>query len=105
MLTNHVHSLTGTSVSQAWQKKACIAPVRDTGPLTRRIGTALIIISFLLVLLRFIARWRMQNASIGADDWVILVAWLGLVPSTALVQISGFRLSKIPLTILIRRSQ
>lgn len=84
------HVLTNTQESQAWQKKACQAPVRNNGPLTRRIGEALIIIATLVLIVRFTARWRIQNSSIGWDDWTILLAWIGLLPSTALVQIMTY---------------
>jgi hypothetical protein len=90
MGTRHGPLFTLTLVSQGWQKKACLAPVRDTGPRTRRIGTALIIIAFLLVVVRFFARWSIQDSSIGWDDWTILLAFIGLVPSTAIAQISEF---------------
>lgn len=82
--------LTIAQESQAWQKKACQAPVRNNGPLTRRIGEALIIIATLVLIVRFTARWRIQNSSIGWDDWTILLAWIGLLPSTALVQIMTY---------------
>jgi hypothetical protein len=86
---SHVQTLTDThTASQAWQKKACLAPVRDTGPRVRKIGTALIIIAFLLVVIRFFARWSIQDSSVGWDDWTILLAFIGLVPSTAIAQIS-----------------
>jgi multisubunit Na+/H+ antiporter MnhF subunit len=62
--------------------------VRNTGPRTRHIGTALIIIAFLLVAVRFFARWSIQDSSIGWDDWTILLAFICLVPSTAIAQIS-----------------
>lgn len=64
--------------------------MRNNGPLTRRIGEALIIIATLVVMVRFIARWQIQNSSIGWDDWLILLAWIGLLPSTALVQIMTY---------------
>jgi hypothetical protein len=43
----------------------------------------------LCVAFRFAARWFMQNSSVGWDDWTILLAYLLLIPSTALVQISS----------------
>jgi hypothetical protein len=38
-------------------------------------------------MIRFLARWFIQGTSIGWDDWVILVAWAGIVPSTVFVHI------------------
>lgn len=95
------HSLTLMLVSQGWQKKACSAPVRDTGPRTRRIGTALIVIAFVLVVVRFSARWSIRDSSIGWDDWTILLAFIGLVPSTAIAQVSESQLSSTLSTALI----
>lgn len=76
--------------SQTWQRKACQAPVRNEGPLTRRIGTALLVVGAVCIGIRFLARWQIQNSSIGWDDWTILVSYLLLIPSTAIVQISSF---------------
>jgi hypothetical protein len=50
-------------------------------------GIALLIIATLVVMLRFSARRFFQNTYIGWDDWLILLAWVGLLPSTALVQV------------------
>lgn len=77
-----------STASQTWQKKACQAPIRDDGPLTRRIGDALLIVGAICVAIRFVARWQIQNSSIGWDDWTILVSYLLLIPSTVIVQIS-----------------
>jgi hypothetical protein len=41
-------------------------------------------------MVRFLARWRVQNSSIGWDDWIILLAWVGLLPSTILVRIMTY---------------
>ena len=95
------HSLTLMLVSQGWQKKACSVPVRDTGPRTRRIGTALIVIAFVLIVVRFSARWSIRDSSIGWDDWTILLAFIGLVPSTAIAQVSESQLSSTLSTALI----
>ena len=38
-------------------------------------------------MIRFLARWLIQGTSIGWDDWMILVAWDGIVPSTVFVHI------------------
>ena len=65
--------------------------MRDDGPLTRRIGDALLILGAIVIVIRFIARWRIQNSSIGWDDWTILLSYLLLIPSTVIVQISSFR--------------
>jgi len=78
------------AASQTWQKKACQVPVRDDGPLTRRIGDALLIVGAIAIAIRFIGRWQIQQSSIGWDDWTILVAYLLLIPSTVIVQISEF---------------
>jgi len=64
--------------------------VRDTGPLNRRLGEALLVIATLALIVRFAARWYIQNSSIGWDDWIILLAWVGLLPSTALVQVMTY---------------
>jgi len=37
---------------------------------------------------RFIARWRIQNATIGIDDWTILVSYVIFIPATVLMIIS-----------------
>lgn len=37
---------------------------------------------------RFAARWFIQGSSIGADDWVILAAYISLIPSTIIVWLS-----------------
>jgi hypothetical protein len=37
---------------------------------------------------RFLARWRIQNSSVGWDDWTILFAYVLLIPSTILIEIS-----------------
>jgi endonuclease V-like protein UPF0215 family len=76
--------------SQTWQKRACQAPIRDDGPLTRRIGDALLIIGAIAIAIRFVGRWQIQQSSIGWDDWTILISYLLLIPSTVIVQISEF---------------
>lgn len=75
------------SASQAWQKKACQAPVRDSGPVNRAAGTALFVISTTVLVIRFLARWFIQGTRIGWDDAMIAVAWAGIVPSTVFVDI------------------
>jgi hypothetical protein len=85
--TRHKCLLTIGLEAQAWQKKACQAPIRDNAPTNRRTGQALFIIATLVVLLRFLARRFFQNTNIGWDDWFILLAWIGLIPSTAIVQV------------------
>jgi hypothetical protein len=76
------------SGAESWQMKTCKAPVRDAGPLTSRLGIALLVIGAFCVLCRFFARWRIQNSSIGWDDWSILVSYILLIPSTILIEIS-----------------
>lgn len=41
---------------------------------------------------RYVARWRIQNASIGIDDWTILASYVLFIPATVLMIIS--KLSK-----------
>lgn len=84
----HSISLTVASGAESWQMKTCKAPVRDAGPLTSRLGIALLVIGAFCVLCRFFARWRIQNSSIGWDDWSILVSYILLIPSTILIEIS-----------------
>jgi hypothetical protein len=79
--------LTIIQASQAWQKKACQAPVRDSGPVNRAAGTALFVISTTVLVIRFLARWLIKGTSIGWDDAMIAVAWAGIVPSTVFVDI------------------
>ena len=45
------------------------------------------VISTTTIVIRFLARWLIQGTSIGWDDWMILVAWAGIVPSTVFVHI------------------
>lgn len=63
-------------------------PVRDEGRLTRNLGTAFVTLGGLCILVRFLARWRIQGNSIGSDDWAILGAYLLTIPSTIFVKIS-----------------
>jgi hypothetical protein len=58
--------------------------------LTRRIGDALLIIGAIAIAIRFVGRWQIQQSSIGWDDWIILISYLLLIPSTVIVQISEF---------------
>jgi len=81
--------LTITSVAQRWQKKACQAPIRNTGPLTTRVGTALVTIAGASVILRFVARWLIKDSTVGWDDWTILASVILLIPSTILLKISS----------------
>jgi hypothetical protein len=80
--------LTVASVAQRWQMETCKAPVHNAGPLTSRIGITLLVIGAVCVGCRFFARWRIQNSSVGWDDWSILVSYILLIPSTILVEIS-----------------
>jgi hypothetical protein len=82
--------LTPNIETQAWQMRACQAPKRDAGPMTRRINLALIVIATICVAIRFIARWRIQDSNIGWDDWTILVSYMLIIPSTVILQISSF---------------
>lgn len=62
--------------------------MRDTGPTTKRCGIAFLILGAIMVAGRFAARILMQGNSIGADDWVILAAYISLIPSTIIVWLS-----------------
>ena len=82
--------LTSSIATQAWQMKACKAPVRDSGPMSRHINLALLAIATICVAIRFIARWRIRGSVLGWDDWTILGSYILLIPSTAILQISSF---------------
>lgn len=45
-------------------------------------------VAALCIMCRFLARWRIQNSSIGWDDWTILMSFILLIPSTAILHIS-----------------
>jgi hypothetical protein len=45
--------------------------VRDEGPLTRRIGDALLVVGAMCVGIRFLARWQINNSSIGWDEYEV----------------------------------
>ena len=64
--------------------------MRNRAPLNRRIGEALLVVATLVLILRFSARRYFQNTYIGWDDYMILLAWIGLIPSTALVQVMTY---------------
>jgi len=72
-------------VAQRWQQKACKAPYRNTGPITSRVGSALVTIAGVGVALRFLARWRIKDSTVGWDDWTILVSFILLIPSTVML--------------------
>jgi hypothetical protein len=76
-----------TLASQAWQKKACQAPVRNSGPSNRLIGAVLFGVATTVLIIRFLSRWLIQGSSFGWDDAMILLAWLGIVPSTVFVDV------------------
>jgi hypothetical protein len=84
--TSQKHQLTVTQVSQGWQQKACQAPVRNSGPFNLRLGMGLLVVITLILIVRFLSRWLIQGTSIGWDDWMILVTWVGIVPSTFMVR-------------------
>ena len=73
-------------VAQRWQKKACGAPVRNTGRLTSRVGTALVTIAGISVGLRFLSRWLIKDSTVGWDDWTILASFILLIPSTIMLK-------------------
>lgn len=80
--------LTVLSVAQGWQYKACPVPEHNAGPFTVRLAIAFLILGALCVGGRFVARWRIQNASIGIDDWSILVSYILMIPATVLIILS-----------------
>ena len=69
-------------VAQRWQQKACKAPYRNTGPITQRVGIALVTLAGICVALRFVARWQIKDSTLGWDDWTILASFILLIPST-----------------------
>lgn len=83
-------ALTSDAATQAWQMKTCKAPIRDKGPATSRVNISLVTIATLCVCLRFLARWRVAGSTFGWDDWTILAAWILVIPSTTMFQISSF---------------
>jgi len=58
--------------------------------MSRHINLALLIIATVCVLIRFVARWRIQGSTLGWDDWTILASFILLIPSTAILQLSSF---------------
>lgn len=78
-------SLTAHPVAQRWEVKNCPVPEHNAGVLTYRLGIALLVISAGCVGSRFLARWRINNSTIGLDDWSILVAYALMVPATTLI--------------------
>jgi hypothetical protein len=40
-----------------------------------------------VLIIRFLSRWLIQGSSFGWDDAMILLAWLGIVPSTVFVDV------------------
>jgi hypothetical protein len=81
--------LTFFPVAQRWQKKACKAPYRNSGHITSRVGAALVTIAGLSVGVRFLARWKIQDSTVGWDDWTILASFILLIPSTILLRYSS----------------
>ena len=80
--------LTILSVAQGWQYKACPVPEHNDGPFTVRLAIAFLVLTALCVGGRFVARWRIQNATIGMDDWSILVSYILFIPATVLIILS-----------------
>jgi hypothetical protein len=80
--------LTILLVAQGWQYKACPVPEHNAGPFTVRLAIAFLVLSAACVGARFVARWRIQNASIGIDDWSILVSYILMIPATVLIILS-----------------
>jgi hypothetical protein len=46
----------------------------------------LLVVTTFILIIRFLSRWLIQGTSIGWDDWMILVTWAGIVPSTFIVR-------------------
>jgi hypothetical protein len=98
MGTKRVDSLlTSFPVAQRWQKKACKAPYRNSGHITSRVGAALVTLAGLSVGVRFLARWKIQDSTVGWDDWTILVSFILLIPSTILLRYSSSLQSRLPI--------
>jgi hypothetical protein len=80
--------LTVLSVAQGWQYKACPVPEHNAGPRTVGLAIFFVIFTAFCVGGRFIARWRIQNATIGIDDWTILASYILMIPATVLIILS-----------------
>ena len=91
--------LTVASVAQGWQYKACPVPEHNAGPLTVRLAIFFLALGALCVGGRFVARWRIQNASIGVDDWSILLSYILMIPATVLIILS--KISKVDFIALV----
>lgn len=81
--------LTPRIATQAWQMKACKAPIRDAAPMSRQINIALLVIATICIAIRFLARWRIRGSVVGWDDWTILGSYILMIPSTTILQISS----------------
>ena len=86
-------SLTILSEAQGWQYKACPVPEHNAGPFTVRLAIAFLVLTALCVGARFVARWRILNASVGIDDWSILVSYILMIPATVLIILSELLLA------------
>jgi hypothetical protein len=86
----HIHNfmLTILSEAQGWQYKACPVPEHNAGPVTVRLAYFFLALTAFCVACRFVARWRIQNASIGWDDWSILISYIIWIPATVLIILS-----------------
>jgi hypothetical protein len=80
--------LTILSEAQGWQYKACPVPEHNAGPFTVRFAYFFLALTAFCVGCRFVARWRIQNASIGWDDWSILISYIIWIPATVLIILS-----------------
>jgi hypothetical protein len=80
--------LTILSEAQGWQYKACPVPEHNAGPTTVRLAYFFLALTAFCVGCRFLARWRIQNATIGWDDWSILVSYIIWIPATVLIILS-----------------
>ena len=76
------------SVATSWSYKACPVPEHNAGPRTVRMAIVFLGLSALFVGGRFLARWRIQTAGIGIDDWTILLSFLTIIPATIFIILS-----------------
>ncbi|KAK5116997.1 hypothetical protein LTR62_006718 [Meristemomyces frigidus] len=75
------------TAAQNWLSVSCNAPRRNLGGTTSKISGVLIGFIALAIIFRFMARMTFLESKVGADDWTILVAFILLIPSTAIVQL------------------
>lgn len=77
------------AAAQKYQTISCGAPIRNEGPLSKRVLWALFAISLASMALRFVARAPWLNGpGFGLDDYTMLVALAALIPLEIAVEIS-----------------